>query len=112
MANLDFVGQVQQQGVRLCLTGDVHESRRDAVRYWHESRQQMLGAGSFGAPRDGLPHATPRLYKLLEVDPNRSRSRVHTRQQAKPNSAWEPWFEWPDPKDDSQRVAYFDVELT
>ena len=71
----------------------------------------IIGAGTFGSPEEGRPPSTPRLYNLLEIQPNLKSVRVHTREQRKEAGAWKGWHEWPDPKGGDGRVPYFDIDL-
>jgi len=110
MQDIDFISNLQQCGVRVCLHGDVHEKRCDLVGYKTGKEMQIVGAGSFGSPAKGRPEATPRLYNLLEIQPDFSSIRVHTREQRKAKGAWQGWHEWPNPNG-SGRVPFFDIEL-
>jgi hypothetical protein len=112
MPNIDFIGNLQKSGVKLCLHGDVHEMRVDLVGYKTGHEMQVVGAGSFGSPAAGRPESTPRLYNLLEIQRDHSSIRVHTRQQRKPEGAWQGWHEWPDPDGGQGNVAYFDLRLS
>ena len=47
--NREFLGNLQNNRVRVCLTGDVHEMRRELIDYRLDKRMHVLGAGSFGA---------------------------------------------------------------
>ncbi|VFM97192.1 MAG: WD domain-containing protein, G-beta repeat-containing protein [Candidatus Kentron sp. G] len=110
--NQEFLGNLQNNRVRVCLTGDVHEMRRDLIDYWHDNRMHVIGAGSFGAKGQDLSEGSPRLYNLLEIARDFSRIRVHTRQQAKPDGAWKGWNEWPMPDGSEGGLPYFDIHLT
>ncbi len=107
-----FVGRLLQAGVRVCLHGHVHEDRADLVNYLHpERRLHVMGAGSFGAPTHERPESVPRLFNLLEVQPERQRLRVHTRCMRKPGGPWEGWAVWPGEKPGDRR-SYYEVTLT
>jgi hypothetical protein len=108
--NTDFLGQLQNNGVRLALHGDVHELRRDLVAYWQRSKQlHIIGAGSFGASMADRPESTPRLYNLLEIHRDGNRTVVHTRCQPKPNGPWKGWNEWPRTDDLTGGVPYYEI---
>lgn len=109
--NREFLDNLQNNRVRVCLTGDVHEMRRELIDYWHDNRMHVLGAGSFGAKEPDLSEGSPRLYNLLEIDRNFSKIRVHTRQQPKPDGSWKGWNEWPRPDDGPGGLPFFDIEL-
>lgn len=111
MADTDFLGNLQKNGVRLALHGDVHEMRKDSVGYLHDKKIQVIGSGSFGARSKSLPDATPRLYNVLEIARDLTTMRVHTRHQPKPDGPWDGWHEWNDPSGGNGRVAYYDVPL-
>jgi GTPase SAR1 family protein/predicted phosphodiesterase/uncharacterized Zn-finger protein len=110
--NREFLGNLQNNRVRVCLTGDVHEMRRELIDYWHDDRMHVIGAGSFGSKGQDLSEGSPRLYNLLEIERDFSRIRVHTRQQPKPNGAWKGWNEWPMPGHEEAGLSYFDIHLT
>lgn len=112
MQNTDFIGHLQNNGVKLCLHGDVHEMRRDLIGYWHEKRANIVGAGSFGSPAEGRPESTPRLYNLLEIRRDLTSVRIHTRCQPKPDGPWKGWNEWPRPDGGDGAVPYYDINLT
>jgi hypothetical protein len=111
MQSIDFLGNLQKAGVKLCLHGDVHEMRCELIGYKTGNEMQVVGAGSFGSPAKGRPEATPRLYNVLEISPDFASVRVHTRERRKAEGAWRGWYEWPDPKGGSGRVPYFDITL-
>jgi len=110
--NREFLGNLQNNRVRVCLTGDVHEMRRELIDYWHDNRMHVIGAGSFGSKGQDLSEGSPRLYNLLEIERDFSRIRVHTRQQPKPHGAWKGWNEWPMPGHDEACLPHFDIHLT
>ena len=97
--------------VKLCLHGDVHEMRRKHVREWDKGGVHIIGAGTFGAPEEGRPESTPRLYNLIEFADDLSTVRVHTRKQKKQHGAWSGFNEWPDPDSGKGKVPYFDIDL-
>ena len=111
MQSTDAVELLQAAGGRLCLHGDVHEMNRDHFKYWHKNKMDVVGAGSFGSPAEGRPESMPRLYNLLEIQPDHSSVRVHTRRRPKPEGPWDGWYEWDNP-DGEGRVPYYDIELT
>ena len=111
MQSTDSVELLQAAGVRLCLHGDVHEVNRDHFRYWHKDKMDVVGAGSFGSPAEGRSESTPRLYNLLEIQPDHRSVRVHTRRRPKPEGPWDGWHEWDNP-DGKGRVPYYDIPLT
>lgn len=105
-----FIENLQNNGVKVCLHGDIHEMRRELVGYWHHKKAHIVGAGSFGSPAEGRPGSMPRLYNLLEVRRDLSSIRVHTREQRKPDGSWEGWYQWP-ADNRAHRVPYYDIEL-
>lgn len=110
MTDSEFLGHLQNNGVRVALHGDVHEMRRDLVGYWHEDRKlHMVGSGSFGAGAADRPESTPRMYNILEVARDFTSVRIHTRHQVKADGPWDGWHEWPDPHGGSGRVPYYDI---
>jgi hypothetical protein len=84
---------------------------REMFKFWHPKKLHVIGAGSFGSPAEGRPESMPRLYNLLEVQRDLSSVRVHTRQQRKPDGAWDGWYEWDNPKGGHSHVPYYDIEL-
>jgi predicted phosphodiesterase len=112
MPNLDFVSHLQNNCVKLCLHGDVHEERCEVISYWDAKRRiHIIGAGSFGSPPEGRPESTPRLYNLLEIQRNLKSVRLHTRCQPRPDGAWRGWNEWPRPDGQDGALPYYDIEL-
>ena len=111
MQDLNFISRLHNAGVKVGLHGDVHEMRAELINYQHASGgMHIIGSGSFGATREGLPDATPRLYNLLEIQRDLSRIRVQTRCQGKPDEAWKGFYEWPNPQGDG-KVDYYDIEI-
>ena len=106
-----FLEHVQAADVKLCLHGDVHESRRKLVNWWDKGGVHIVGAGTFGSQEEGRPESMPRLYNLLEIQPDLKSLRVHTREQRKAAGAWQGWHEWPDPKGGGGKVPFFDIEF-
>jgi hypothetical protein len=75
----DILGNLQKNGVRLVLHGDVHEIRRELIGYWHIDKLYGVGSRSFGGRVESRPESTPRLYNLLEISRDLKVVRVHTR---------------------------------
>ncbi|SNB47830.1 metallophosphoesterase [Geobacter sp. DSM 9736] len=111
MKDLDFLGNLQKNGIKLILHGDVHKMHRDQIGYWHEKRMHVVGSGSFGARAVDRPEASPRLYNAIEISRDLSSARVHTRQQTKPDGPWDGWYEWPDPDGGKGRLPYYDIKF-
>jgi small GTP-binding protein len=115
MQDLGFLTQLQKAGMKLCLHGDVHESRTELFGYRRPGIEvEILGAGSFGSAAEGRPESTPRLYNMLEVtiDPKTMKHtsiRVHTREQKKENESWQGCHAWTNPK--GGRLPFFDIQL-
>jgi hypothetical protein len=113
MQDISFISNLRKAGVRVCLHGDVHEMRCELIGYKQsDGHVHVIGAGSFASKAEGRPESTPRLYNLLEIQPYLRSIRVHTREQRKPDGAWQGWHEWPDPDGGSGRVPFFDVEFS
>lgn len=110
MKDVEFLGHLQNNGVRLALHGDVHEGRRELIRYWHEKKLHVVGSGSFGARLEDRPESTPRLYNVLEIGRDLKSARVYTRCQPKPDGPWDGWHAWPDPSGGNGRVAFYDMK--
>jgi hypothetical protein len=110
MTDIEFLGNLQKNSVKLALHGDVHEMRRELIGYWHEKKLYVIGSGSFGAAAVDRPESTPRLYNVLEIARDLKSARVHTRCQPKPDGPWDGWHEWPDPDGGKGRVPYYDVK--
>lgn len=111
MADLEFLDNLQKNNVKLALHGDVHEMRREVVRYWRDNKLHVIGAGSFGAQAEARPESTPRLYNVIEIKPDFTSIRVHTRQQITPNGSWGGWYQWPSPDRADSQVAYYDLNI-
>jgi small GTP-binding protein len=110
MKDTSFIGHLQNIGVKVCLHGDIHKMERNLIGYYDKNRRiHVVGAGSFGSPPEGRPESTPRLYNLLEVSPDLTTIRVHTRSQATPDGPWEGWYKWP--STGNARVPYYDIKL-
>jgi PAS domain S-box-containing protein len=105
----EFLGNLQKNGVRLTLHGDVHEERRDLIGYWHEKKLHVLGSGSFGARAEDRPESSPRLYNVLEIARDLRSAKVHTRCQPKPDGPWKGWNEWARPDGGDGAVPYYDI---
>jgi 3',5'-cyclic AMP phosphodiesterase CpdA len=105
-----FVDRLRQANVTLCLHGHVHEDRADVVRYTDPRKLHVAGAGSFGAVATDRPESTPRLYNLVEIPPDRSLIRVHTRCMRKDGGAWEGWAIWPG-KGKGERRTFYEIPL-
>ena len=111
MKDVDFLGNLQKNGARIALHGDVHQMQRELIGYWHEEKKvHVVGSGSFGARGEDRPEATPRLYNVLEIARDLKSARVHTREQRKPDGAWDGWHEWLDPDGGRGRVPYYDIK--
>jgi WD40 repeat protein len=112
MADIEFLGNLQKNGVKFALHGDVHEMRREKIKDWDEQqRLHIIGSGSFGARVEDRPESSPRLYNVLEIARDFTTVRVHTRRQPKKDGSWEGWHEWPDPDGGKGRVAFYDIPL-
>jgi small GTP-binding protein len=111
MKNTEFLGNLQKNGVRLSLHGDVHEMKRDLIGYRYEKKLHIVGSGSFGARAKDLPESTPRLYNVLEIKRDLKSACVHTRCQPKPDGPWKGWNEWPRPDGGDGGLPYYDIEL-
>ena len=112
MQNVDFLGHLQNDGVKIALHGDVHEIRRAQNEPWHTDKPLFIaGAGAFGAPAADRPEAAPRMYNLLVIDRRLNSARIHTRQQPKPDGPWKPWNEWPRPGGGDGGVPYYDIKF-
>ena len=109
--DVDFLGNLQKNGVKLILHGDVHKMQRDQVGYRHEKKMHVVGAGSFGARAMDRPEGSPRVYNAIEINRELSVARVHTRQQSKPDGPWDGWYEWADPNGGEGRVPYYDIQF-
>lgn len=107
--DVDFLGNLQKNGVRIALHGDVHEMRRDLIGYWHDKKLHVVGSGSFGARAEDRPQSTPRLYNVLEISHDLHSARVHTRCQPKPDGPWKGWNEWPRPDGGEGALPYYDI---
>jgi hypothetical protein len=107
MPDTEFLAQLKQAGVRLCLHGHVHEARPDLVGYLEPAHSiHVAGAGSFGAVAKDRPESTPRLYNVLTVDPAARTIRVDTRALDKHGGAWEGWAKWPSGKKGTKQTFY------
>lgn len=106
-----FMERLKQVGFRICLHGHVHENRADVFNYYDRTHMiHIIGAGSFGAPANKRPESTPRLYNVLEVAPDRSLIRVHTRCLRRDTGAWDGWAVWPGGTS-KERRTYYEVRL-
>nr|WP_141620998.1 metallophosphoesterase [Myxococcus sp. AB036A] len=106
-----FMDRLLQADYQVCLHGHVHEDRADLFNYLHPVRRMnVIGAGSFGAPTHERPESVPRLYNLLEVQPDLKRIRVHTRGRPRNGGRWGARAVWPGEKPGELRSCY-DVTL-
>ena len=111
MKDVQFLGNLQKNGVKLALHGDVHEMRREAIGYWHDRAIHIAGAGSFGARAADKGESVPRLYNVLEIKRDFSAIKVHTRRQLTPDGDWDGYAEWPNPDGSNSRVAHYTIDL-
>lgn len=112
MDDAEFLGNLQQNQVKIGLHGDVHEMRRDLVRPWsNQGGMHVIGAGSFGANMADRPESVPRLYNVIEIQRDLRSIRVHTREQRLPDGPWDGWHEWTDPTTGLGRVPFYDIVL-
>ncbi|MBF0549196.1 MAG: leucine-rich repeat domain-containing protein [Deltaproteobacteria bacterium] len=108
-----FLDQLQNAGVKIVLHGHVHEERNELIGYLDPVRSiHSVGAGSFGTPVRELPAATPRLYNLLQIAPDHSRVRVHTRCLRKDGGGWEGWPFYPVKGSPHLKKSYYDIDLS
>jgi SpoVK/Ycf46/Vps4 family AAA+-type ATPase/serine/threonine protein kinase len=106
-----FLGRLRREDFKLCLHGHVHEDRADVIGYIHPTRKiYVAGTGSFDAPGPDRPEAIPRLYSVLEIQPDHRSIRVHTRCKRKYTGEWEGWAVWPG-KTKHSKLEYYDIEL-
>ena len=69
IADTEATKRLADAGFRIVLHGDVHEERDDALHYLDDARRiHVVGAGSFGAVKEGRPESTPRSYSLLRIN--------------------------------------------
>ncbi|HEY5909971.1 MAG TPA: TIR domain-containing protein [Verrucomicrobiae bacterium] len=111
MKDTEFLGNLQKNGVRLALHGDVHEERRDLVGHWTKQKLYVIGSGSFGAREEDRPESSPRLYNVLEIRRDLKSVRVHTRCQPKPDGPWKGWNEWPPPGGGDGGIPHYDIDF-
>jgi len=109
MKDTAFLGNLQKNGVRLALHGDVHEMQLEQVGYRHVKKIQVVGSGSFGAIAADRPESTPRLYNVLEIARDLKSAKVHTRCQPKPDGPGGGWYEWPDPDGGPGQMPFHDI---
>lgn len=111
MKNTEFIGHLQNNGVKLCLHGDIHEMRRDLIGYWMGPKKlHIVGAGSFGASAVNRPESIPRVYNVLEIYIESNLAVVHTRYQPKSNGPWKPWNEWPKEDGGAGGLPYYKIK--
>jgi hypothetical protein len=102
---------LRQADFKLCLHGHVHEERADLIGYTHPTRRiYVAGAGSFGAPASQRPEAVPRLYNILEISPDHTEIKVHTRCLYTPNGAWDGWAVW-EGRSPEERLTYYRIKI-
>ena len=110
MKETEFLGNLQKNGVRLALHGDVHELQRQQVGYRHEKQIHVVGSGSFVGPAPRIGRS-PHLGFTRPGD--RSRSEVGqgaypwpSRSRTAPGTGW---HEWPDPDGGKGRLPFYDI---
>jgi predicted phosphodiesterase len=109
ITDVEFLGHLQNNEVRIVLHGDVHQERRDLIGYWHRRKIYVIGAGSFGASAAERPESTPRLYNLLEIKRDLKSVRVHTRCQPRKDGPWRGWNEWEASDGRVGGMPYYDI---
>lgn len=109
IANPEQIEHLVKTGYRLCLHGDIHEEAAQMLNHLDSAsrRLHVIGAGSFSSSAAGLPEATPRLYSLLEIDPEFKKVRVRMRAQRR--AAFEPYARFG--ADTDRRRGWYDIKL-
>jgi predicted MPP superfamily phosphohydrolase len=106
-----FLDRLKRIDFKLCLHGHVHEERADLFEPFRTTRKlYIVGTGSLDAPSEERPESIPRLYNLLEIQPDHSRIRVHTRCKQKASRAWIGCAVWPGEEQHSKK-DYYDIHL-
>ena len=110
--DLDMLPHLQNGGVRLVLHGDAHSFCRDEVGAYTKPPIHVVGAGSFGASAAQKAEAVPRLYNVLEIAPDFTTVKVHTRRQRVVDGEWDGYPEWLHPDGGDGRVPYYTIKLS
>jgi hypothetical protein len=97
--------------VRLCLHGDVHELRPDVVNPYTSSRIHVIGCGSLGASAQDRTESTPRMYNMIEINEERTRARVRTRQQSRAGAQFEAYATWSVPGQRDVRSGAYEFAI-
>jgi predicted MPP superfamily phosphohydrolase len=107
-----FLDRLKKIDFKLCLHGHVHEERADLFEPFRTTRKlHIVGTGSLDAPSKERPESIPRLYNLLEIEPDHSRIHVHTRCKQKNTGAWTGWAVWPVEDEPHNKRTYYDILL-
>ena len=101
MQNIDFLEQLAIHGFQICMHGHIHESIEGFHEYDNRRGINIIGAGTFGAPKTEHATGIPLQYNLLILDPKTRIITVKTRKKEKVNGAWMADARWGDKNEPS-----------
>jgi len=95
MKNVDFLEQLANNGFQICMHGHIHEAKRELFNYGQRG-MTIVGAGTFGAPKNQQVLSIPLQYNLLALNSKKDNIIVNTRKKEKPDGAWSADSRWGD----------------
>ena len=101
MQNIDFLQQLAIHGFQICMHGHIHESIEEYHKYDDKRGINIIGAGTFGAPKIEQATGIPLQYNLLILNPKSQVITVKTRKKEKVNGAWMADPRWVDKNEPS-----------
>ncbi|MGB8216092.1 MAG: metallophosphoesterase [Candidatus Methanoperedens sp.] len=105
MKNVDFLQLLAVHGFQICMHGHIHEAIDGYHKYDDKRGINIVGAGTFGAPKREQTTGIPLQYNLLVYDPERHEITVETRKKEKPDGAWSADARWVDSNDPKPRYT-------
>ena len=93
MKNTDFLEQLVNNGFQICMHGHIHEAKRELFNYGQRG-MTVVGAGTFGAPKNQQLPSIPLQYNLLNLNSENNKIIVNTRKKDKADGAWSADHRW------------------
>lgn len=101
MKDIAFLQQLAIHNFQICMHGHIHESIERYHKYDDKRGINIIGAGTFGAPKREQATGIPLQYNLLILNPKSRIITVKTRKKEKINGAWMADARWGDKNEPS-----------